>query len=322
MSDLSKVLKDHRHGQDFMRQFLARIPNHPTVEHVVDDRTFLFGLEELYRTGMKEHERTELLAAARELARKLGVAPSDAPVEGYYAENADLAEYFRLMRGLQNVTSEAKATVASMHDYQRLLEVLSSPIFGEAVFEGKLLPRGRDSMSRAMKATKDWNVNTLTVVAHRFASESDDYSLAGLACLTKDPVVIAALRESVVLYAEPMTLGVGPLPVYLWRVSPEIAKRAQRFVTTFNALFKEEMPAPTAENADYFGAAALKRSRMGGRCARLGQNDMVPPKFYHWAIYSAPTGQLAVHDFWHKDLWTTARYSAAQTAGGGRATIP
>ena len=304
-----------------MKQFLARIPNHPTIEHVVDDRTFLFGLDELYRTGMKEHERTELLAAARELARRLGVAPSDAPVEGYYAEDKDLSEYFRLMRGLQNVTGEAKATVAHMHDFQRLLEVMLSPIFGEAVFEGKLLPRGRDSMARAMKATKDWNVNTLTLLAHRLAIESNDYSLTGLACLTADAVVIAALRESAVLYSEPMTLGVGPLPVYLWRVSPEIARRAERFVATFNALFKEEMPAPTPENADYFGAAALKRSKLSGRCVRLGQNDMVPPKYYHWAIYTTADERLAVHDFWHRDLWTTARYTSAQALGGGPATI-
>src|SRR2546423_12370778 len=122
--------------------------------------------------------------------------------------------------------------------------------------------RGRVSISRAMKESKDWNANTLTVVAYRCASESTDYSLSGLACLTKDPVVIAALRESVVLYMEAKTLGVGPLPVYLWRVSPEIAKRAERFITAFNALFNEEMPAPTPENADYFGAAALKRSRV------------------------------------------------------------
>jgi len=104
-------------------------------------------------------------------------------------------------------------------------------------------------------------------------------------------------------------------------VSPELAKRAERFVTTFNALFKEEMPAPTADNADYFGAAALKRSKVSGRCVKLGRNDMVPPKYYHWAVYAGANGELAVHAFWHKDVWTTGSYTAAQPIGGGPAPI-
>jgi hypothetical protein len=189
-------------------------------------------------------------------------------------------------------------------------------MFGEAVFDGKLFPVGRDPLSRALLSTAEWSVATLTELAHRFVSESEDYSLAGLACLTRDPVVITALRESVVLYAEAVTMGVGALPVYVWRVSPEVAKRAERFVGTFNALFREELPAPTAENADVFGAAGRKRADLGGRCVRIGQSPAVPPKYYHWAIYTGADNQLSVHEFWHDELWTTQRYRAALPGEG------
>lgn len=316
MSDLAKLLKDQRHGQEFMRQFLARTPSHPTVHHIVDDRLFLLGLDELYRTGIKEHERTELLAGAREIAAALEVRADGGPVEGYYTEDDQLREYFGLMRALQKVDASAKPRVASTRDFQRLLQVSSSPLFGEAVFDGKLFPFGRDPLSRALHETEQWSVGQLTMSAHRHASETDDISLVGLACLTRDAVAIASLRESVVLYAEAVTMGVGPLPIYDWRVSPALAKRAERFVATFNALFKEEMPAPTPENADYFGAAGLKRANVTGRCVRIGQTPTVPPKYYHWAVYTDADQQLAVHEFWHHELWTTQRYLAALPSGG------
>jgi hypothetical protein len=101
----------------------------------------------------------------------------------------------------------------------------------------------------------------------------------------------------------------------MWRVSPAVAKRAERFVTTFNALFEEQMPAPTAENAHYFGAAGLKR-KGEGRCVRIGQTPSVPPKYYHWAVYTDADRQLAVQEFWSDQLWTTERYVAALPRNG------
>jgi hypothetical protein len=69
-----------------------------TETRVVDDRTFLLGLDELYRSAMKKHERDELLGCARTLSTALGIAPADVPVEGYYSEDEMLSEYFRRMQ--------------------------------------------------------------------------------------------------------------------------------------------------------------------------------------------------------------------------------
>ena len=292
-----------------MQDFLARNPKHPTEERVVDDRTFLLGLEELYRTGIKTHERSELLVAAREVASALGVPPVavDAPVEGYYNDNDELREYFRLLRALQKVDASARARVASLRDFQRLSQVTASPIFGEASFGGMLFPIGKDPLARALDSVGQWTVSALVDAAHKIAMESDDYSLVGLASLVRDPVLMTALRESVVVYAAAATMGVGTLPLYTWRVSDEIARRAERFVSTFNALFAEEIPAPAAANADYFGAAAIKRGEISGKCVRLGQSQS-PVKYYHWAIAAGADKQLSVQEFWHDELWTTERY--------------
>ena len=295
-----------------MQDFLARNPKHPTEERVVDDRTFLLGLDELYRTGIKPHERTELLVAAREVASALGIPPaaaaaSDAPVEGYYGEDDQLREYFRLLRALQKVDASARTRVASLRDFQRLSQVTASPIFGDASFGGMLFPIGKDPLARALDSVGQWTVPALVDASHKIATESGDYSIVGLASLARDPVLMTALRESVVVYAAAATMGVGTLPLYAWRVSEEIASRAAKFVSTFNALFAEEIPAPAAENADYFGAAAIKRGDISGKCVRLGQSQS-PVKYYHWAIATTPERQLSVQEFWHDELWTTERY--------------
>lgn len=53
-------------------------------EHrIVDNRTFLLGLDYLYRNAMKRHECGELLRCARHVAAALRVAPAAVPVEGY-----------------------------------------------------------------------------------------------------------------------------------------------------------------------------------------------------------------------------------------------
>src|SRR5688572_21285690 len=84
---LHSVLAGLRANRAHARDALAKNPARRKEERVVDDRIFLRGLHELYRTGIKPHERRELLPAARSVAAKLNVRQSDIPVEGYYAED-------------------------------------------------------------------------------------------------------------------------------------------------------------------------------------------------------------------------------------------
>lgn len=307
MSQLAKILADHRHGRAFLQSMVARNANHPTEERVVDDRSFCLGLDELHRTGLKEHEQAELLVAAREVARALGVTPTNEPVDGYYMQTDQLREYAQLMRALRGVEASAKPKVEGLRDFQILSQVAASPLFGEPTFNGMLFPTARDALTRAMDSAGSWTVMELSEMAYRVAEESNECSLVALASLTRDPVTITAVREQVAYYPAPATMGLGPMPLYPWKVSEIVAKRAAAFVTTFNTLLGEEMPKPTAENADYFGAAAHKQGDIGGRCVKLGQ-QRTPTAYYHWAIVADAQKRLEISEFWAPEVWTTARF--------------
>lgn len=278
---------------------------------IVDNRMFLLSLDRLYRDAMKRHEREELLPCARRIAQALDVAPADVPIEGYYAEDAELTEWFRLVRGLQRVPKSRRPEVAALPAFQRLLTVTSAPLYGCPQHDS-LLPVGRDPLSEALLTEPDWNVPRLTQAAGRVAHEIDDFSLVGLAARGGDAVVLAAVRESVVLFAETIVLGI-PRPTrreFVWNVDADLARHAARFVDAFNALFGDELPPPDAEHAGSYWYRHHD-DVIHGRCARLG-TDATGRRHYHWAIRSDVDGTLGVEDFWDSEVWTTERYRAEQ----------
>lgn len=292
-------------------------PDLPVERCVVDNRVFLLGLDQLYRDAMQRHERVELLPCARTVAAALHIMPADVPVEGYYADDPYLTEYFRLMRALQEAHDNRTAEVVALPEFQRLLEIASARLYGPPVQRNKLLPVGRDALSEALRVTwPDWTVTHLTASACAVARDADDISLVGLAAHTKDPVVLAALRESVVLYAEHVVGALPPPREFLWHVDDALAQKARRFVDAFNALFGDELPPPVRQSAQVYWAAYAPAAILG-RCVRLGQTDTRPVRYYHWAICRGADGQLTVQEFWHLEIWTTARYRDALQLHGG-----
>jgi len=294
---------------------------------VVDNRVFLLGLDDLYRSAMKRNEGLELLRCAREVAWSLHVKPADVPVEGYYAEDARLTEYFRLVRALQGEPNSRVAAVEGLPAYQRLYAVTSSRLFGFPRNEDKLLPVGHDAFSDALqKLAPHWTIPTLTAAAEEAAGAMDDYSLVGLAARAEDPVVLAALRESVVLYAETMFAGMSVQPpIFEWRVDAELADQANRFIHAFHALFPQgaRLPAATAENAGAF-SGGFNVKKIVGRCVRVGYDDTRNPVMhYHWGITQSQEG-LEVEEFWAPEIWTTERYrrDRAYHTPGGDARLP
>lgn len=289
-------------------------PEGPTETCVVTNRVFLLGLDELYRRAVMVHERGELLNCARSVAVALGVEAADIPVEGYYASNPKLTRYFLIMRALQDVPATRIREVSEMPEFQRLQEVTGSPIYGFPVWNGKLLPVGRDALSQALYDTlPDWTVVGLTAAAHDVARETGDISLVGLAALAKESVVLAALRESLVLHTELVALDLPerlPEIVYVWRVDDQLIERAAAFIETFNVLFREDLPAPVPDNSERYWVAHDEESILG-RCVRLGYDDRTSPvRYYHWATCRRADGQLTVQDFWDSEVWTTERYRA------------
>jgi hypothetical protein len=290
--------------------------NAPHEERIVDDRVFLRGLDQMYRDAVMLHERGELLRAARAVAEKLGVRPADVAAEGYYAKDEKLTEYFRLLHALQHEPKSRTAEVESMKEFRRVLAVTSSPLNGApSNRDERLLPTGRDPLTIVLNLEGDWSLHRIIDLAHREASENDDCSLVALACLTHDAVLLTALRESVVLYGERahfLPPHPEPMSNYVWRVSPEIARRGARFVSLFNALFGEELPEPVAENAAEFYEPG-KSWNPSGRCVCIGQTGSDPVKYYHWAIVSNADGSFSVEEFWDEELWSTGQYRAKHT---------
>src|SRR2546422_4253913 len=118
-----------------------------TERRVVDNRVFLLGLDDLYRSTMKRNEGLELLRCAREVAWSLHVKSPDVSVEGYYGEDPRLTEYFRLLRALQEEPNSRVAAVQGLPAYQRLYSGTSSRLFGFPPNGEKLLPLGHESLS-------------------------------------------------------------------------------------------------------------------------------------------------------------------------------
>lgn len=314
----------------------------PVVECVVDNHVFLLGLDQYYRDGMKLLEAKVLLDCASAVARRLGVSEADVPVEGYYDDPAvpELPRYFRFMRALQRVTQEEASTASGMPELQRLVEVAESGMYGRPQYESAdarlMLPVGRDAFSTALRELKptEWNVGALVARARSAAVKDDDFSLVGLAARAADPVALAALRESVVLYAEKrITIGGGLRYVYAWRVDEGLARCADRFIEVFNRLVAgpnsglraghwmsgifnlrafDPIPRAVAENAPHF-YDCFKDNAILGRCVHLGTRTDTGEK-YHWAVRAASDHNseqgMEVHDFWSHDLWTTSRYRA------------
>ena len=262
---------------------------------------------------MKVKERSELLPCARRVANAIHLKPANVPVEGYYAEDPQLTEYFLLMRALQSAQESERASVGSLDEFRRLHEVVTSPIFGRPEDSDSLLPRGEDALTKALADTfPTWTIDSIVEAAHARSRDGDDVSLVGLAALAREAVVLAAVRESVVLYAA-VFIGSAFIPAkpkYVWDVEEELTARGKRFVATFNGLFGPALPAPGPSSAEAYWDA-YKDNEVQGRCVRLGVDDRTGrERHYHWGIRTNEFRKLAVEDFWKDEIWTTARYRA------------
>jgi hypothetical protein len=247
------------------------------------------------------------------VANKLDLNVLEIPVEGYYTETPELTEYFLTMRTLQGVHNNERRKVANLTQYPRLLEITSAPLYGCAKFGNHILPTGRDPLSQALiDHNLGWSVNKLTESAYLAAKKYDDYSLVGLCARVKDPVLLAATRESTVLYAEFVELiscaPIGTPPIeYTWSVNEDLAHQAQRFINTFIELFQDHLPQASAESAQDYWMAHLE-NEIGGRCVAIGSVHNLKKRIYHWAIDIDFHGKYIVRDFWDQEKWTTERY--------------
>jgi hypothetical protein len=314
-SVLASLRAQHQHNLET----LARNPQRRKIERVVDNRVMILGLADLYRAAIKAREHTQLLPAARAVAARLGVTPDPVPPEGHYSHDEKLTEYFRLVRALQHTSSHENAR-PEMAEFALLEEVFSSPLFGASFAKGTLLPFGMDPVAFVMLNNVERSAQTVMDLAVKVAQQTDDFSLVGMACLARDPVTIVALRDPVRIPYEGSTFGNPPIPTYAWQVDAEIAERAERFIATFLALFGEELPEPTAENADLYGASFYEQSGFVGRCVRISLTESSKGHYY-WGIFAGDDGKPRIHEFWSHEPWDTDRYRQAMPSAKGNSKL-
>jgi hypothetical protein len=170
---------------------------------VVDDRTFVIGLCQLFRQEMKAFEVASLLPAAEAACRELNLEPAAVPVEGYYAESPELTRFFRLVRRLQ------RADVAPAHGaspaLRHLRSVLCAPAMGRVEQSDRLLPRTTSPFGEALETAAVWSVAELSRRAQASVRENDA-GLVAVAAATGDAIALCVARETLAL-SEDVMLG-------------------------------------------------------------------------------------------------------------------
>ena len=271
---------------------------------------------------MKVFETECLLPYSKALMNQLSLQAQNFPIEGYYVESDALKEYFLNIRTLQKRSNVDAQSVRNSEPYQALLKVVSSEIYGSKLLQSEgFFPERLNSLYSALDTTdpNDWTVETLTDKAYQFSVADNDISLVGLAAFIQDAVVLAALRESVVLYS---AIASGselepPTYKYVWNVSEELQSRANQFIQLFNQLTSSPIRQACAENTEYFNNA-YEDNEILGRCVFIGFDDSkIPKAYYHWAInYEDQGGNLVVDAFWDTKIWTTEYYQNHKLYGG------
>ncbi len=291
---------------------------------IVDNRTFLLGLDELYRTAVKRYEQETLLPHARTLTDLLQVIPTKCPIEGYYAETPELTEYFYLVRAMQSLPAISPPDVYAPVSYQVLSAFMRSPIFGPFHESDGLLPRSHDSLFLALRETApNWSLNRVIHTAQQVAHANDDISMVGLAARSGDSVALTALYESTVMREEITHFGfeTSPHTPYVWMVDDELVESAQRFIAALNMFIPNALPTAAPEHAATFFKAFLNNDVIG-RCVRIGTTTACHNRHYYWALCAATDydGRVSidVDIFWSDQLWTTTMYRTSQEVHVGQ----
>lgn len=271
------------------------------MEIVVDDRTFVVGLCELFREHMKVYEVATLLPLAESACKALDLSPAMVPIEGYYAESAELERFFRLIRAMQLAEMRELPAGPGASAIRQLRKVYGSPAMGRVAQNQNVLPRTDSPFGEALGILADWSIDGVSRLAQRLVRD-DDCGLIALAAASGDPLALCVARETLALSGLIMQME-ADLPQFVWAVSGHVASVAARFVAALAEATGIMLPAPDAQSAHLYGQAG-KDAALVGRCIWIGERVGNPYPFYHWWIDSQ-NGLLTVKDFWSSEVWTT-----------------
>jgi hypothetical protein len=283
-----------------------------TNEYVVSDFELILGLDSFYREQMQQYETKQLLPLVIELFEKLGVSPKKYPMEGYYYKSEKLKNYFNYIKTLREVSIKHKDDVQNMLGYKKLTELFCSGLYGKYEYDDKILPNVKDPIYYALESlsVENWNVKNILNTAHTIINDTNNTTIIGLGIIIKNPVIVTALRETAVLYADILCAGVPDFTIkyinkYIWNVSKEIEHLANIIIETFNGICPYKIPLAIEKNAKKYYDRFMSNP-FDLRCVRIGY-DAFSGKNYHWAIKNQEylTNNYKFAEFWDEKHWTT-----------------
>jgi hypothetical protein len=281
-------------------------------EHIVGDFELILALDAFYRHRMQKYETEDLLPLVIEIFQKLGISPDKFPIEGYYYESEKLESYFNYIKTFQQVSIKHKEDLQNMLGYKKLTELYCSGLYGKYEYKDNILPQVKDPVYYAMESlsTEKWNVKNILDMAYTIINDIGNTTIIGLGILLKNPVIVTALRESVVLFPEFYTAGDPDFTIkyinkYIWNVSKEIEKLANTIIEIFNGICPYKIPNATEINAELY-YKEFTSNPIDIRCVRIGY-DNLSGQNYHWAIKNQEylTSNYKFMEFWDEKLWTT-----------------
>jgi hypothetical protein len=271
------------------------------MEIIVNDRTFVVGMCELFRQEMKVYEVSALLPLAETACKALQLRPAKVPIEGYYAESDELKQFFLLIRALQNTERRKTNSESDMTAIRRLKEVFTCPAMGRTEESDQILPRVSSPFGQALRQLADWSIDGLSRHAQQVVND-DDAGLVAVASVTGDPVAICAARESAALSSD-IELAEVDVPHFTWAVSDAVINVANKFIASLAKTTGIKLPKADAASSHSYGQAA-REAEIIGRCIFIGEQSGNPYPYYHWYI-DMQSQEPAVKDFWSSHIWTT-----------------
>jgi hypothetical protein len=283
-----------------------------TNEYIVGDFELILGLDSFYRNQMKEYETKVLLPLIIQIFQKLNISQKEYPIEGYYYESDELKNYFNYIKTLQQVSIKRKEDLQDMSGYKKLTELFCSGLYGKYEYKDNILPQTKDPIYYALESLpiEKWNVENIMNTANTIINDTDNTTIVGLGVLLKNPIIVTALRESVVLYSDFYCTGAPDFSIkyinkYIWNVSKEIENLANKIIEIFNEICPYKIPKAIEKNAEIY-YDEFTSNPIDLRCVRIG-HDNFSGRNFHWAIKNQEylTSNYKFIEFWDTKLWTT-----------------
>ena len=280
---------------------------------VITNIDYFYMIDNTLRDELSKFEET-LLPIARKVLKDSGIDEIVElelyPTEGYYYKSKELANYFNIIRNLQQ-NEEIFERVKETDELKELKRITSNHLFGSIKsdrFENSPLPRMKDIMTLCMEDKKlfpelthhPWNIPKVIKNIQDFSTGNPN--IVELASLINEPECLVAGCETNILYREDVIIsGCASMllsPEVIWNVDEDVQDMGMNIIKELSIFIDKHIPLPNKENFDFYDTTPEIP-----RVARLGYQRNTK-EHYYWILDS----ERNVSDLYTTDVITTESY--------------